>query len=222
MRVAGWWLLLAVASPRTAPAQQADGAIKVGTGTDIHARIEIQHAVYAPGDTACVRVTLVNTSDGTVGYEAMGASDMIHLIIRRNGRLVRPNVEPAGSASAQSARLTPHASWPLANGQWVPLTYWGYELESAGGYTIEGIPQISSAWKGEISDTVTLRSNTVAFALDRASTTHASCRVQHPPASSHRFTQAEMKALSDSVRSATIEKFRAMVDTGKWRHDSTQ
>jgi hypothetical protein len=222
MRTASGWLMLGVAAPAVVSAQQADGTIKVGSGTDIHAQIEIRHTTYAPGDTACVRVTLVNTSDGTVGYQAMGASDMVHLVIRRNGQLVRPTVEPAGSSTAMPARFTPHASWPLANGQWVPLTYWGYKLEGEGRYTIEGVPQIWSGWKGEVSDTATLRSNTVAFGLDRTSTRHASCRVRYPPASSRRLTQAEMKALSDSVRSATIEKFRAMVDTGKWRHDSTQ
>ena len=215
-------LLLILAGPSTAIAQQSTGRIAVGTGRDIHAQIEIQRTTYALGDTACVRITLVNTSDRPVGYEAMGVSDMVHLVIKHNGRLLRPNSRPNGSATVVTAGFQPHAVRPLANGQWVPITFWGYKLDEAGGYTIEGIPQIWSGYRESVSDTTTIRSNQIAFTLSGGSSPHVSCDNKlEGRTKPNKLTPAEVRTLSDSLRTTTMEKFRAMVDTANWRNDTT-
>jgi hypothetical protein len=220
MRIAVRSLLLVLVGPTTALAQQPTSRNVAGTGNDIHARIDIQQSRYSVGETACVRVTLVNMSDRTVAYVAMGAADMIHLVVKRNGLLIQPNVRPEGSASAYPARFSPRAALPLAEGRWVPITYWGYKLAEAGEYRIEGIPQISGGFA--IADTTTVRSNQVTFTLSRDSTAHASCpqRVEERP-KAHKLTPAEVETRSDSLRAATRAKIGAMVETKNWRHDTT-
>lgn len=171
--------VLVLIAPTAVLAQQDNRVVAVGTGRDIHAQIEIQRAAYSLGDTACVRISLVNTSDRPVGYmAATGASDMVHLVIKRAGQPLKPNVEPAGSASRTMASFPPRAVGPLASGQWVPITDWGYQIQEAGDYTIEGVPQI---W-GPLAapDTVTVRSNQVAFSIQHSSKAHASCKVVRP------------------------------------------
>ncbi len=215
-------LLLLILGPTTALAQQPERSGEVGAGKDIRARIEIQRSTYSLGDTACVRITLTNTVDRRVGYMVMGTADMIHLAIKRSGQLVHPNVEPAGSATMSASNFEPRASWPLANGIWVPITFWGYKLEEAGEYTIEGIPQIWSAYRGQAADTTTVRSNQAAFTLSQDSINHASCAQKGEEGlRAHKPTPAEMKNRSDSLRTATMAKVRAMVDTVDSRHDTT-
>jgi hypothetical protein len=195
--------------PTSLLAQQPTERIEIGTGTDIHARIEMHRSTYSLGDTACVRVTLVNTSDRRVGYTERGTADMVHLVVKRNGQVVHPNVEPAGSASASIANFQPRAAWPLADGQWVPITFWGYRLEEPGQYTIVGIPQIWSGYRETKPDTTTVRSNEVAFTVKAQSVAHASCNVANVEV--HKPRRAEAKARADSVLEATRAKMGGVV-----------
>jgi hypothetical protein len=156
----------------------------------------------------------------------MGASDMVHLVVKRDGRLVRPNVDPAGSATARINNFEPRATWPLKGGGWMPITTWGYRLEEPGEYRIEGIPQIFSGYAVSYMDTTTIRSNQVAFMLVQDSSAAASCAPEvEERAKARELTPTEEKALSDSLRSASIHKMRALVDslegTKDWRRDTT-
>lgn len=219
MRIGVRSLLLVLAGPTTVMAQQPTGRVEVGTGKDIHARIEIQRTRYTVGDTACLRISLINTSNRPVDYVAMGAGDMIRLVIRRNGTLVQPNAEPAGSASAEPAGFQPGETWPLTGNRWLPITTWGYSLEEAGEYSIEGIPQIAGGYA--ITDKTTVRSNHVTFTLRVGSSAHASCgrQVEARPKARKR-TPAELRARTDSLQTASRNRLRAMVDTMDWRHDT--
>ena len=216
-------LLLVLAGPPTVVAQHPPGR---GTGTDIHALIEVRQARYAVGDTACLRISLVNTSDHRVAAEEMGPADMVHLVIKRDGRLVQPNVSPAGRASSSTNHFAPRETRPLGRGGWIPITKWGYRLEEPGEYRIEGIPQIFSGWAIKDMDTTTIRSNQVGFTLVRDSSADASCapEVEERP-KARKLTPAEEKARTDSLQKASVHKMRGLVDslvgTKDWRRDTT-
>jgi hypothetical protein len=153
------------------------------------ARIQIQKPTYSLSDTARVAITLVNASDGRVPYVPLGPSDMIHLIVRREGKLIQQNRPEGGTAGIQviGAVLPPDGELPQVNvgrahlghhghkvvglrsghevERWLPLTQFGYQLEKPGQYTVEGVPQIGN--RARIADTRPGRSNVVTFTITR-------------------------------------------------------
>src|SRR4051812_42197301 len=107
--------------------------------------IQIQKPTYSLADTARVGVTLINASDGRVPYVPLGPSDMIHLIVRREGKLIQQNRPEWGTAGIQviGAVLPPGGELPQVNTwrgnlghrdveRWLPLTQFGYKLEQPG------------------------------------------------------------------------------------------
>jgi hypothetical protein len=134
---------------------------------NVRAQIEIEKSTYSFGDTARVCISLINTSAHAVGYVPMGPSDMIHLVVKRDGKLVPQNTPEAGTPGIQMLRATldPHEPWPLGKEQWLPITDFGYNLQEVGRYTIEGVPQVGNQTRRV--DTQSVRSNTVTFTITK-------------------------------------------------------
>jgi hypothetical protein len=155
----------------------------------IVAQLELQKPTYSLRDTARISITLVNASDGQVPYVPLGPSDMIHLVVKRNGKLLTENTGEGGTAGIQvpGGVLAPHHTLLQVNvgtlrvvrvgertsaslvghkiERWLPLTQFGYELDEPGHYTIEGVPQIGN--RAHMVDTRSGRSNVVTFTITK-------------------------------------------------------
>jgi hypothetical protein len=90
---------------------------------------------------------------------------MIHLVVKRAGKLVGQNTSEAGTAGIRvlGAQLPPGETLALDGGRWLPLSDFGYKLQEPGQYTIQGVPQIGNQSEGV--DTRSARGNAVTFTI---------------------------------------------------------
>ena len=175
---------------------------------------------FTVSDTACLRISLINTSNRPVDYVAMGAGDMIRLVIRRNGTLVQPHVEPAGSASAEPAGFQPGETWPLTGNRWLPITTWGYSLKRGGRVQYRGN---TSGWRGvrhHGQDYRPIKPRDLHAPRRIVGSTFLCGRQVEARPKARKRTPAELRARTDSLQTASRNRLRAMVDTMDWRHDT--
>jgi hypothetical protein len=131
----------------------------------ILAHLELDKSMYSVKETPRLRISLINTSAGRVSFVPMGASDMVHLVVKRAGKLVEQNTSEAGTGGIQvpGAQLRPGVALALDSGRWLPLSDFGYKLQEPGQYTIQGVPQIGNQSEGV--DTQSARGNAVTFTI---------------------------------------------------------
>jgi hypothetical protein len=149
----------------------------------VRAQLEIKRTRASLGDTIRIRISLVNTSGRTVYYTpTLRQVELVKLVVKRDGKIIQPNMNPVRSmllSDAEPANVFPakdggrssfrlevleaHKTLPLNNGDWLPLTEWGYQPQEPGRYSIRGIPQIKNEFGS--ADSVTVRSNLAGFTI---------------------------------------------------------
>lgn len=118
--------------------------------TDLRLRIETERTTYHVGDQIRVRLTLVNSSARTILVPPTNAPNMAVLLVYDGaGHKVAPTVPlPLRPFSGPPTRLEPQAEMVLpgpsvAQGEWVSLQDFGYDLKSPGNYAVAGFSRLA-------------------------------------------------------------------------------